>query len=181
MRLLLIRHGETEWNHLNKVLGRTDIPLDETGLAQAEALGKRLSSERIDALYASPLSRCMQTAGEVLKRQSTCQEVIADERLMEMNFGIYEGVSRDDEAYQASKREYFARHPEGESYLDVALRAIPFIKEVIERHADDPNATIAVVTHGGIARVITSYFEDMDNESFAEFAMPNCGVRELIV
>ena len=91
-------------------------------------------------------------------------------RLGEQEFGKFEGVPRDDKEYQAAKREYFARYPGGESYFDMAVRVYPLIKEL-------EGKTALLVTHGGICRIIRSYFQDMGNEEFVQFAQGNCEVK----
>ena len=130
MRLYVTRHGQTQWNALNKVLGRTDVPLDETGLAQAEELARSLAGEPIDLVLTSPLQRTVQT-GAALACSLGIPVRTADE-LIEMNFGIYEGVQRSDPVYQTAKAQYFARYPEGESFLDIAARVYPFLQALPE-------------------------------------------------
>lgn len=172
-RIILVRHGETDWNARDLVLGRTDIPLNSAGKSQAGECAERLKVYcPISAIYSSPLSRAVSTS-EAIASQTGCG-VKTDNRLIEQDFGIYEGVPRSNVQYQAAKREYFARYPEGESYQDVAARIYPFIEMLKERHSDD---TVAIVTHGGICRVITNYFTDMKNEEFAAFKMENCAYR----
>ena len=172
-RIVLIRHGETDWNLVNRVLGRTDMPLNETGKMQAAECAKRIRENvDISVIYTSPLSRAVMTA-EAIAAQTGC-EIRTDERLIEHNFGIFEGVPRDNPEYQAAKREYFARYPEGESFIDVAARAYSFLAFLKETHPED---TVAVVTHGGVGRVITNYFQDMTNEEFVSFTMKNCEYR----
>ena len=172
-RIVLIRHGETDWNAENLVLGRTDMPLNSIGKMQAAECAKRVAKNAgISVIYTSPLTRAVETA-EAVAAQTGC-EIRTDGRLIEHNFGIFEGVPRDDPDYQAAKREYFARYPGGESFLDVAARAYEFLAFLKEAHPDD---TVAVVTHGGVGRVITSYFQDMSNEEFVSFTMKNCEFR----
>ena len=130
MRLYVTRHGQTQWNALNKVLGRTDVPLDETGLAQAEELARSLAGEPIDLVLTSPLQRTVQTGAAVANALGIPAQT-ADE-LIEMNFGIYEGVQRSDPVYQTAKAQYFARYPEGESFLDIAARVYPFLRALPE-------------------------------------------------
>ena len=130
MKLYVTRHGQTQWNAWNKVLGRTDVPLDETGRTQADALARSLMGEPIDLVLTSPLQRTVQT-GAALARSLGIPARTADE-LIEMNFGIYEGVQRSDPVYQAAKAQYFARYPEGESFLDIAARVYPFLRDLPE-------------------------------------------------
>lgn len=167
--IYVVRHGETEWNAINKVLGRaTDLPLNEKGMRQAEDAAKQLKDLKPDVFLCSPLLRARQTADTIAKEIG--MQYVIDDRLTEQEFGIFEGVARDDQDYQNAKREYFARYPGGESYFDMAARIYPLIKEVEDRNA-------LLVTHGGMCRIIRSYFEDMGNEEFVQFAQGNCEVR----
>ena len=173
MRLYVTRHGRTEWNRLNKALGRTDIPLDEAGIQQAHELAAALAGEPIDLALCSPLSRarttCEIVCGELGVPWSICPELI------EHNFGIFEGVDRADPIYQREKRRYFARFEGGESFLDVAARVYPLLDRLQAEHAGE---SVLLVAHTGIARVICSYFRPMENEEFFNFQLGNCGVLE---
>ena len=173
MKILITRHGETSWNKQNKVLGRTDIPLNETGIHQAKELVEKLKDVSIQAVYASPLERAFRTGSLVAEDHGL--ECKTDDGLLEMNFGIYEGVSRDNPEYQAEKRKFFSKYPEGESFMDVAGRVYPFLDK-LRRNYDDE--TVLIVSHNGICRVIANYFENMTNEEFASFTIENCEVRE---
>ena len=168
MELYLVRHGETEWNALNKVLGRTDMPLNDKGLEQARELAYSLKDLKIDVFLCSPLIRARQTADIISKEIGV--EYSIDDRLIEQDFGTFEGIDRFAAEYQAAKREYFTRYPGGESYFDMASRVFPLIKELEGKNA-------FLVTHGGICRIVRSYFEDMGNEEFVQFSQGNCEIR----
>lgn len=170
MKLYITRHGETDWNKENRVLGRPDIPLNETGRLQAQSLALKLKDIPIDKVYASPLSRASETA-EIAVREKNLS-VIQDKRLIEQSFGIFEGRPRDDAVYQEEKYKYFKPFENGESFLDVAARVYPFLQDILTN--EDPDASILIVTHGGIARVISNYFHGMENKEFASFFMKNC-------
>ena len=90
--------------------------------------------------------------------------------LIEMNFGTCEGLLRDSEAYRVEKHRYFARYPEGESFLDIAARIYPYLEKLRREHDGE---TILLVTHNGICRMITSYFQPMSNEGFETFTQGN--------
>ena len=174
-KLIVLRHGETTWNARNVVLGRTDIPLSENGLLQAAEAAKELRDEKIDSVFVSPLIRARQTAEKILDGRDPAEApvpLIVEERLIEQNFGEYEEIRRDDPRYQEAKRMYFTRLPGGESFMDLAGRVYPFIREIQKNYADK---TVMLVTHGGIGRVICNYFRDMSNEEFVRFHMKNCG------
>ena len=166
--IYVVRHGETEWNAINKVLGRTDIPLNDRGIEQAEEIARSLKDIKIDVFLCSPLSRARQTADAI--SGETGMPYKTDDRLIEHDFGVFEGVNRFDAEYQKAKREYFVRYPGGESFFDLAARVYPLIKELEGKNA-------LLVTHGGICRIIRSYFEDMGNEEFVQFSQGNCEIR----
>ena len=167
--IYVVRHGETEWNAVNKVLGRTDMPLNDKGIKQANEIARSLKDKKIDVFLCSPLCRARQTADAISKELGIRYEI--DDRLIEQDFGSFEGINRFDAEYQKAKREYFVRYPGGESYFDMAARVYSLIKEL--------NGTNALlVTHGGICRMIRSYFEDMGNEEFVQFSQGNCEVRK---
>ncbi len=171
MKLIVARHGETSWNAGNKVLGRTDIPLNDNGINQAKALAEDLSQFNIQIVYASPLDRAAETGKIVAERNGA--DLIILEDLIEQNFGIFEGADRSDKKYQQAKRQYAMRYPEGESYFDVAARVYPLLFEIRKKNTDGT----VIITHGGICRIINSFFEQLSNEEFASFTMPNCGYK----
>lgn len=173
MKLLLTRHGETNFNRENRVLGRTDEPLNDRGQAQAADLVAALHGVPLQAVYASPLVRASAIGRMVAEDHGL--PCVTDPRLIEMDFGRCEGKKRDDPAYQAEKRKLLSRYPGGESFFQVAARVYPFLDELQQRHPAD---TVLVVTHNGICRMIASYFADLSEEDFLSFAMKNCEVRE---
>ena len=174
MRLLLTRHGETEWNKTNRVLGRSEIPLNNTGIEQANHMVEILHDEKICAIYSSPLERAFYIGNLIAIDHNL--ECIVDSRLIEMNFGIFEGVMRNDKKYLQEKRKLFSRYPEGESYMQVAGRVYPFMRDLEKNHSDKD--TVLVITHNGICRVIANYFVDMSVENFVSFSMHNCEIKE---
>ncbi|NLK27512.1 MAG: histidine phosphatase family protein [Clostridiales bacterium] len=170
MKLYVTRHGETEWNYTNKILGRTDIPLNEKGVLQAKTLAKNLPKD-IELIIASPLGRAFTTAKIIAEENKLPYQ--SDRRLVEMDFGTYEGRLRSEDGYQIEKRRFFAKYPEGESYLQVAQRVYNFLDEVISKYQ---GKNILIVAHNGILRVIHTYFNDVDNEDFASYAFGNCEI-----
>lgn len=169
--IYVVRHGQTEWNALNKVLGRTDIPLDPNGIGQARELArtmKEIKDLKIDRFLSSPLSRARQTADIISAAIGLGYAV--DDRLIEQDFGTFEGADRHAAEYQNAKRQFFTRFPGGESYFDMAARVFPLIRE-------SEGMNVLLVTHGGICRIIRSYFEDLGNEEFVQFSQGNCELR----
>ena len=172
MKIYIMRHGETAWNAENRILGSTDMPLNEKGRAQAREAAEKMKDIRFDVIYTSCLSRSMETGLAVAALQDC--PVIHEPCLNEHDFGEFEGKDRLSEFYQSEKRKCFKRYPGGESFLDVAARVYPFISSLME-DSSLQDKTVLITSHGGICRVITSYFRDMENEEFVSFAMPNCG------
>ena len=173
MTLYLTRHGETEWNAQNKVCGITDVDLTDKGRAQARELGEKLRDYKIDLIVSSPLKRALETARMVEGGRGVPIEV--DRRLIEQDYGVYEGADRLDPGFWAVKRTFAVRYPGGESMMDVAGRVYPLLKELKDRY---PGRTVLLVCHGGVCRVIRSYFEDMTNEEFPRWSVPNAAVAE---
>src|SRR5262245_20398598 len=93
-RFILIRHGETEWNKDDRFRGRSDIPLNETGIAQARKIAARLESYKISAVYASPLPRAIQTALPLAESHHLKIQETAD--LLDIDYGAWEGMARDE-------------------------------------------------------------------------------------
>lgn len=173
MRLFVTRHGQTTWNVLNKVCGRTDAPLTELGRQQAAVLAEKARDLGIGLIISSPLQRALDTAKAVA--QVSGAPIVTDDRLIEQDYGIYEGVDRKDEGFQSNKRLFAYRYPQGESMMQLAARVYSLLEDVNAKYADK---TVLLVCHNGICRVIHSYFADMTNEEFATFSMENAALAE---
>jgi len=152
-----IRHGQTDWNAARQVQGRTDIPLNETGHAQAAGVARALAAREPDisgfTIYASPLTRVRQTLKYLLDEYGIDDSVVHfDDRLLEVSFGDHEGWTWSElNAIGVEPRKdpesYFHWRPEnGESYYDASLRIKSWL-------ADVTGPTI-VVAHGGISRIL---------------------------
>lgn len=174
MAVYLVRHGQTDWNKNGTVQGRYDTELNQTGREQAAQAREYLKDVPLDVCFSSPLKRAMETASIILNGRDV--PIKTDDRLVEMAYGVYEGTNWRAEEYQKLRRYFAYRYPQGESYLDVGYRAFSFlygIKELAQK------GNVLIVCHGGIARVIHSFFVDgVDNESFIDNICPNGGVRE---
>src|SRR5512146_2017965 len=91
---ILIRHGQTEWNKQDRFRGHVDIPLNDTGKAQAQKVAARLANDKIDAIYASPLQRTMQTAQPVAEAHGL--EVQKEDALIDLDVGAMEGLTVEE-------------------------------------------------------------------------------------
>lgn len=172
-RLFVARHGQTQWNADQKICGRTDLPLTEEGLRQAQALAQRVEGLDIDLIIASPMLRARQTAAAVAEKYGL--DIMIDERLIEQDYGIFEGKDRRDPGFLANKRQFTVRYPGGESMMDVACRVYSLIEEVKLKY---PGKTVLLVCHGGVCRLIRTYFEDLTNDEFFHYCEENANIRE---
>lgn len=151
MKILLVRHGETDFNKNKRIQGHTDIPLNETGENQAINAGSKISKYDVDAAFSSPLKRAIQTARLMLdnsKNNSNKElEIITDDRLIEKYFGDFEGSTFE---------EYFSALESGEGLETVELeervykRASEFF---INQYDEYKGKTICVVCHGALIRI----------------------------
>ena len=148
--LIVIRHGETEWNRERRMQGTTDTRLSELGRAQAQALGRRLASREFTALYSSNLSRARQTAEAIAVL--TGRDVVTDPRLQERRFGIFEGLLAAEirTRYPEEHARFASRDPDyevpgGESASAFTARCLGCLSEIAGRHSGEE---VVVVTHG---------------------------------
>lgn len=145
--LYLVRHGETDWNRAHRIQGSSDIPLNDTGRAQAERTGRLLARRQWDAIYSSPLSRALETATIVGGHINLgAPELIAE--LAERNYGDAEGLTgRElDERYPGSMPV-----PGRETRAEVAERAMPALLRIATAGTD---RRVIVTTHGGVIRTV---------------------------
>ena len=154
--LLLVRHGETDWNAEGRLQGHTDRPLNDFGRRQAIALAEQLAREPLDAVYASDLARARETAEIVAGR--LVLPVVLDESLREKNWGTWEGLT-------PSERD--AVEFVGESTAEHRERMLAALRRIAERH---PDGRVLVVTHGGSMRRVQAAATGM-----ALPVVENCG------
>ncbi len=158
--LLLVRHGQTDWNLEGRYQGGADIPLNATGREQAERLAGELAGHGIDFVYSSPLSRALDTARAIARRSGT--DLRTDPRLREMDLGEWEGMlsSRIAELYPQLFRQWREdprpiRPPGGESIRELHDRVVAVVEEIVRRH---PGRTICLVTHKVSMVVIRTHY-----------------------
>lgn len=175
----IARHGLTDWNLIPKVQGATDIPLNEGGLKQAHALAENIKKQGIkfDKILYSPLCRAAETARIVGELNNIPLEV--EPRLIEQNFGKWEGWEcvKGDHSFHDAKQQFVDIYETGESMFKLGQRIYNLLDELKAKPGDE---TYLLVTHGGIARCIHSYFFSMTNEEYSSFQLENCEIREYI-
>ena len=173
MRLFAARHGQTQWNVDNKICGVTDVPLTEEGWAQARALAEKTVDLELDLVICSTMLRAKQTASAVAEKLNI--PVIEDPRLVEQNYGIYEGMDRKTPGFLENKRHFAVRYPGGESMMDVAHRIYGLLEDIKRDYA---GRNVLLVCHGGVLRLVRSYFEPMTNEEYFHYSPGNADIRE---
>lgn len=174
MKLYVARHGQTAWNAERRICGRTDLELTEEGKKQAVVLAEQVAGKGIARILVSPLRRAQQTARFIAEKLNLLLET--EPRLIEQCYGIYEGQDVKAEGFLYSKSQFARRYPGGgESMMQLAARLYPLIDEV--RAAGGPG-NVLFVCHGGVCRVIHTYFEDMTNEEFVRYSALNCQLEE---
>jgi broad specificity phosphatase PhoE len=174
MKLILVRHGETDWNLQQRVQGSVNTPLNRKGLEQARKVALRLKNEKIDAIYSSDLKRAKQTADAIAKPHKI--PVKTDNLLRERSFGKMEGMLRDEYYKIRSKSglTHLFRPPGGENYVDVAKRARRFISAIKKRHM---KGTIVVVSHGILIRTMISILTKSPLKNAHEIEQHNTAVN----
>lgn len=174
MKIYSTRHGQTGWNLDDRICGVTDVFLTYNGLEQAKNLAKEIKMfGDIDVIICSPLQRAKQTAQIVSDKIGV--PFVTDERLTEWDYGKYEGMERQADGFAKNKTEFGCKMGKtGESLLELAHRVYSLLDEIIR---DYENENVLLVSHGGVCRVIETYFHDMTNDEFLNFFMGNCEVR----
>lgn len=149
-RMILVRHGETEWNRQRRMQGHSDSPLSQTGLEQARRLARRLAAERFCALYSSDSGRAYWTARAIA--DATGHEIRIDVRLRERHFGAFEGLTAEEieRAFPEECARFRSRDPDfvvpgGESARTFRDRCLACLAEIATRHCGH---SVIVVTHG---------------------------------
>jgi broad specificity phosphatase PhoE len=183
LTLLMARHGQTDLNTEDRWQGRLDLPLNATGLAQAEQLARSLPG-RIDVLVASPLLRARQTAEPVALAHGLVPRVDADFR--ERDFGVFEGLTADEAAQRfpelAARNiayRWDAEPPGAEATRAVVARVGRGLEQLRERH---DGQTVLLVSHGFVVRCLRYLIDGLGDEAFfAAERIPNGSflVREL--
>lgn len=180
MRLLIIRHGESEADVLDVHEGRADFELTERGHRQAEAMSEYVNQNyQIAKIYHSTLKRAMQTAGHLaLKTQSP---LIPDEHLMEFNNGLIAGLKHSivKEKYPQVKVPVHSSVYEQESLLEFRYRAEYMLSKLISENDDE--STIAVVTHGGMINQLYRAYFRLPLDSEFVFKTGDTGIHEWII
>ena len=180
--IILIRHGETEWNSQQRMQGHSNSDLSSVGQAQIQALGQWMKNVPFDLIYSRDSLRAKQTAEAIT--QFSGHELKIDLRLREKNLGVFEGLTSE---------EAWERHPEvfrlfktagskyvideGESTQQLQDRALEIVEEIRIKH---PEERVLLVTHGGFIRVVMKHSLGLSLETPTRFLIRNTGVFRLV-
>lgn len=179
-RVILIRHGQTAWNQVERIRGLADIPLNEVGLAQADATAQRVLSQwQPAAVYSSPLQRAVHTALPIASRLG--QQVTPLAGFLDMNFGQWQGLSPSEVLQRwpdAARAWLEAPHsvvfPDGESLEQVRQRSMAALHGLITDH---DGSEIVVVGHTVVNRVVLCAVLGLDNSNHWRIGQNNCAIN----
>lgn len=183
IRIILVRHGETEWNSRGRFQGRLDVPLNEVGLLQSEAVGLVLRKERFSAFYSSPLKRALETV-RIIRLHHPGVPLSIEPDLMEMNLGHFDGMegvrwaALYPEFLEIWKKDpAILRMPGGETLQEVQDRALGVLMSIVKRH--DPGEKILVCTHNFVILAILCHALRISLNRFREIGQSNGSINRL--
>ena len=180
---LLIRHGQTDWNLEGKYTGQSDIPLNETGRAQAHEAASQLRTDPPDIIYSSDLLRAFNTAKIIAADLG--MKIHQDARLREIHQGAWEGL-HFNEIKSRFADEFAAREdnplevapPGGETVGQVQARVLEAVKEIIKAH---PSGRVAIVSHGLSLAIIKAYALERPIQEVWDLIPPNAVVESVFI
>ncbi len=181
-RIIAIRHGETAWNVDTRIQGHLDIPLNDTGRLQAQRMARALQDEPITAVYASDLSRALETARHLA--QPLGLDVQQEQGLRERHFGSFEGKTfveieglLPEQARRWRQRDPAFTPDGGESLLDLQRRVVETAERLAARHTGE---LIALVGHGGVMDVLYRAATRLDLQAPRTWALGNTAINRLL-
>jgi 2,3-bisphosphoglycerate-dependent phosphoglycerate mutase len=175
-KLVLVRHGESEWNLAGKWTGWTDVSITEKGAKDAQKMGELLKNIHFDKIYTSKLKRTIETMQNVLKTQGQAGADFTEAAAInERNYGDYTGLNKWDvkakvgeEKFNAIRRDYDEPIPNGETLHDVYDRAVPwYLETVVPELLDGEN--VLLVGHGNSMRALVKYLDGISDADIAHF------------
>lgn len=178
-RIILVRHGETTWNAEGRYQGQIDTPLSERGWEQGRKVAAALSTIKLDAVYATPLSRSFETA----KLCATHHElpVVIREKLTEINHGEWEGLLADEvkikwpnELENWRTTVIDVQMPGGENIVEVRDRSMYALEEIVQMH---PGQNVLIVAHDAVNKAILCTLLGADLSHFWEVKQDNCCIN----
>lgn len=182
--LYIMRHGRTDWNVMHKLQGRTDIPLNDEGREMAKRAAEQYADIHFDVCYCSPLIRARETAEILLEGRDV--PIIADERLLEMSFGIYEGVANSFEIPDCPinvlffNPEQYTTPVEGAESLKQLFSRTGELLDTVIKPLVEQGRDVLIVGHGAMNSSIVCQIKDLPIEKFWSAGIENCKLMRLI-
>jgi probable phosphoglycerate mutase len=180
-RIILVRHGETDWNATGRIQGQSDTPLNALGKIQAERVAHRLARETVQTLYSSDLARAFETATIIGERLGLT--VAKSPRLRERQYGAWEGLTSAEiqARYPTQFDEWRARStdfapPQGETRSQLLTRALTALQTIARQHVGE---LVVVVTHGGFCYVLINHILGSVDGDRREFTFGNASLHTL--
>jgi phosphoserine phosphatase len=178
-RVVIVRHGRTEWNRVERFRGRAEIGLDKVGMKQAEAAAKRMREWPISAIYSSPLCRAMTTAEIIAAPFKLNVQPIPG--IIDIDYGEWQGLSteqvvaKDGNLYsQWIESPYKVKFPAGESFAEVRERVASAIDGLIIQH---PKETFVLVSHKVICQILILSLLGLDSSHFWQITQDICAMN----
>jgi len=178
--ILLVRHGQTEWNRIERFRGRVDIELNSSGLIQAQKTALRIQRHwQPELIFSSPLKRAMQTAHAIVELTNVQVDPTPD--LVDIDYGEWQGLTPEETRLKwPDQLDTWYKHPErvlipgGENPLEVQFRAVSTIAAAIKTY---PNSTIIVVSHTVVNRLILLGILGIGIEHFWQIRQEPCAIN----
>jgi broad specificity phosphatase PhoE len=178
-RLILVRHGRTEWNRVERFRGRADIKLDEVGIKQVEAAAARIADWQVSAVYSSPLRRALTTA-EILAYPFNL-EVKLLPGIIDIDYGEWQGLSPEEAAAKDGglyskwlESPHKVKFPGGESLTAVRERAASAVDDLIAQHSKE---TVVLVSHKVVCQILILSLLGLDNSHFWQITQDVCAIN----
>ena len=178
-RFVLVRHGQTEWNRVERFRGRKDLLLDATGLRQALAAALRIKDWPVAAVYSSPLRRALETAKVIANQLDLPVEPL--DGLIDLDFGDWQGLAAEEAAKQDGglhkvwlERPDQVRFPGGEGLADVRDRVVAAVEDIAVKN---PDRVVVLVSHNVVCRVLLCSLLGLDNSHFWQVGQDVCAIN----
>lgn len=176
LRILLVRHGETDWNRDRRIMGREEVELNETGCLQSQALKSGLANISLDAVYTSPMLRSRETADILCEARGVA--AIPDDRLVEVDYGDWVGKTFTEIREIPGYVPYFKRletpvAPNGETLYQVRDRAMSFIRQL---QSERPDQTVLLVSHADWIKCVLMHILEIPFANIWRFRIDNVSV-----
>ena len=179
-RILLVRHGQTEWNRTHRFQGRSDTPLNQTGMDQAGAMAEMLKDESLTSIYTSPLSRAFETA-DIIKRFHPQTLLFEEEGFIEMDLGEFDGVEaktwateNPDFMNNSWENPGAMKMPDGECLEEVQKRAVKTLNRIVELHP--PKSTLLIVSHNFVILSLLCHAKGLGLDQIRKLRQANCAL-----